>query len=186
MTLIRRLLLAVLSPVLRRAAERGRRRSTLRYDAFLRIASHARAGDVLVTTRSGSGASWLIPGRWSHAALLTDDASVVHAVWPRVQRAWLVELVLGATSVALLRPRFADKAQATQAVSYATTKIGLPYDLGFSAGIDAFYCSELVWRAYREACPEWRFEARRRLGEDTVAPQDLYDATRHFERIVEA
>jgi uncharacterized protein YycO len=144
----------------------------------------ANVGDVLLTTRRGSLTSRLIPGFWSHAAIVVDGDAVVHATYPNVSRSSITELVLGATDVMIVRPVFADGEQRGTAIRWALMQLGHPYDLGFEHGVDAFYCSELVWLAYGAAVPEWSFDARKRLGVATVTPQDLADADDHFARII--
>lgn len=185
MTHLRRALLFLLTPVLRRVADRAYRAHERRADGLRAILGAAQPGDVIVVTRNRSLTSLLIPGHWTHAVLVSGDDWFIHATYPKVVYGRLTEMVLANTDVALLRPKFADAEQQAWAVATAETWLGKPYDLGFDSSVDSFYCSELVWRAYLTAVPKWKFNARFRLGEQTVTPTDLYDADEQFERIVE-
>lgn len=182
MSLLRRILLRLLAPILHLLGERLRRRKTGDYHLYLKISRDIRPGDVIVTRRRGLVA-WLIPGYWSHAAMYIGRGDIVHAVYPTVTSAKLAELVMKNDDAALLRARFASSERAASAAGTIDTYVGKPYDLGFGPGKDAFYCSEAIWHAYKTVTPEWTFTARQRLGVATVTPQDLHDAVEHFDKI---
>ena len=143
-----------------------------------------RVGDVIVTHKKGLVA-WLIPGYWSHCAMYIGNDQIVHAVYPNVEATFLADLLSSNDAFAVLRPVFSTPMRSNIAAAIIGTYVGKPYDLGFGPGKDAFYCSEAVWHAYQTAVPSWDFEARKRLGVDTVTPQDLYDARKHFGLVYE-
>jgi uncharacterized protein YycO len=182
MKLLRRLLVKLLRPVLHVLGGRLRQRKRLDYKAYEQVRGVVQIGDVIVTRRRGLVA-WLIPGYWSHAAIVTGSELVTHAVYPVVESTPLANLVMTNDDVAVLRPRFAAPVQRQEAAAFARRFVGVPYDLGFGPGKDAFYCSELVWHAYQSVVPSWGFEPRERLGVDTVTPEDLFAADKHFEFI---
>jgi len=71
------------------------------------------------------------------------------------------------------------------AVAWARTKLGAEYDLFFNKNNQAFYCSELVWLAYEAACGDVPFTLRKTLGLDTVIPDDIGLANKHFRTIAD-
>lgn len=179
---VRRVLIRVLTPILSVLGARLRRRNKLGYAEYQDVFSEVVAGDVIVTRRRGI-VSWLIPGYWSHAAMYVGNGYVTHAVYPKVEKINLADLVMSNNAVGLLRARFANDSQREAAVFEINGYIGEPYDLGFGPSKQAFYCSEAIWHAYKEAVPSWGFNARVRLGLPTVTPQDLWDADKHFDKV---
>ncbi len=112
-------------------------------------------GDVLLGAIDES----LVPGAWSHAAIYAGDGQVIEAAsededvksspevdWETPEKKW----------VCFLRVTTADTATRERAVAFARRQVAQqkPYDINLlskQAGGDSWYCSELVWAAYREA-----------------------------------
>ena len=184
---IRRQILNLLHPLLWTLGRTRRKSTKLTSSQFYELSKILEPGDVLVTRTSGNVLNWFIPGFWSHAVLFVDcdEQSCVDAVFPKVRRVNLMDLMLHVDHMAIMRPKFATEEQKLAAMVVAESFIGRPYDLVFEPAHDAFYCSELVWQVYAETVEDWDFEARERLGVETVTPQDLYDASKHFDCIWE-
>lgn len=125
-----------------------------------------RSGDILLhTSRSPQGlAIALATGSvYTHVGLVErtgSDLTVIEAVQP-VRRtplaAWLARGA-GGHATALRHPDLDERARAA-VVAAAARYLGRPYDLSFSPGDDALYCSELVHLAYADVgirVGEWR------------------------------
>ena len=181
MTSLRRILLRLLTGPLRFLAG-ILRKPQMGGDTLENVMSVLRPGDVILTYRRGLVAR-LIPGYWSHAALYIGEGRIIHAVYPEVTGSHVASLIVGNDNLLIVRPRFATPGTRMAAIVEMRRFVGKPYDLGFGPGRDAFYCSEAVATAYKTAMPEWDFEWRERLGVPTVTPQDLADASDHFERV---
>jgi cell wall-associated NlpC family hydrolase len=134
------------------------------------ITSSLKAGDVLLETDAslplwnayesmGAGATG-----WAHAAMYAGNGMVIEAGGKVAENVHLVPLqeFLDTHYVAVLRPKYADDSAPQQAIDYAKSQLGKPYDGRFSGGTDAdfkagrddngaFYCSELVAKAIATA-----------------------------------
>ena len=114
-----------------------------------------RTGDILLHTSRGGQApaiAWATGSVYTHVGLVErtgDRVSVIEAVQP-VRRTplgeWLARGV-GGHATALRHPDLDEAGRAAVAAA-AARYLGRPYDLAFSPGDDAIYCSELVHLAY--------------------------------------
>ena len=153
---------------------------------YHRISNALRVGDVLITRKRGEVTNLFIPGFYTHAAMYVGRNDVVEAIGKGVVRTDLVSFCMGKDYVAVLRSKFSDEAVNKEAAKEAIKLIGSPYDYDFEPANVAFYCSELCYYAYDKALGEDKspFELRQSLGVDTVTPQDFFDATEKWERIL--
>lgn len=138
----------------------------------------ARPGDVLICHRKYALSNLGIPGFWKHAALFGNSVyPVIEATGKGVVSKTWAKWLYSYDYVMCLRPTFLDKDQAYSAVIYAASQVGKPYDYDFSPGIEAFYCSELVYWAYKQSLPQDNpFTLRKTFGVDTVVPEDFEKA----------
>lgn len=112
-------------------------------------------GDILLhTSRSGQAPAiaWATGSVYTHVGLVErtgDRAAVIEAVQP-VRRTPLAQWLARGESghaTALRHPDLDAPGRAAVAAA-AARYLGRPYDLAFSPGDDAIYCSELVHLAY--------------------------------------
>ncbi|AAB89740.1 YiiX/YebB-like N1pC/P60 family cysteine hydrolase [Archaeoglobus fulgidus] len=142
-------------------------------------------GDILLCRGC---AGWLedtfgnIVGHWHHAAMYIGNGQMVEA-WKDGVRVVSVSMARNADEVAVYRVKTSNDIK-SKAVSWALTKVGLPYDykwLTYVGGKEvygkSYYCSELIWAAYKanggpdiDQNPGWSW----RYGYN-VAPQELAD-----------
>ena len=186
---LRRILLDILKPFSRMLAKFSvkRRISDKDFKAICKVIEH---GDVLVTRRRFELSNIFIPGYYTHAGLYLvtgDHHQAIEATSDGTTITSLGKFLFSKDYVAVLRPKFIrSKHEQSKIIDYAQGFKGLPYDYYFESDEDAFYCSELIWRVFRKACPTFRsFTARRYLGVETVVPQDFRDASGYFETILE-
>lgn len=144
---------------------------------YFQVRQMLATGQVLVSRTEGEASNLLIPGFWSHAALVADSQYVYEAIGRGVVRTDIVTFLTSKDYVLLIEPTFANAAQREVAVKWAAKMEGRPYDYHFTSSNRAFYCAELVWAAYQEACGKnVPFTLRKTLGVDTVVPQDFDNA----------
>jgi uncharacterized protein YycO len=144
-----------------------------------------RPGDIILCRGC---AGWLeekfgnIVGYWHHAAMYIGNGLMIEA-WKDGVRVVSVSMVRRASEVAVYRVRTTDDIR-QRAIQWALTKVGLPYDykwLTYIGGKEvegpSYYCSELVWAAYKavggpdiDQNPGWSW----RYGYN-VAPQEIAD-----------
>lgn len=153
------------------------------YEAMKRMAP----GMVFLTRTEGQLGNALIPGFWSHCAIVTGDHHVTEAIGEGVTRTGIFNFLMRKDYAVLLRPVFASETEMRLAAEYADEQVGAKYDYSFlPPGADedlavtpvkdrAFYCAKLPWAGYRHACgPKVAFTTRQTLGVETVVPDD-YD-----------
>jgi hypothetical protein len=114
-----------------------------------------RTGDlVLQTSRSAqSGPIQLATSSpWSHVGIVEVGPRgpfVIEAVGPVKRTPWRKWRARGEGGRALvLRPRHLSPQVLDRVVAEARRELGKPYDAAFGWGDDAFYCSELVYKAF--------------------------------------
>lgn len=141
-------------------------------------------GSIFVTRIFGELTSVLIPGYWSHAAIYcpvprTPDEMVMEAEGAGVLETDLVTFIMSKDAVMILEPNLPDEVMA-RAAAIATEQLGKPYDYDFEfhlSGQKSFYCSELVWWSYDQACKEFgipsAFVPKVSLGVATITPDDI-------------
>lgn len=150
---------------------------------YREFAALVKPGMVFLTRTRGEWNNSLIPGFWTHSAIVATETSVIESTSHGVVETDLVEFLMKKDFVCLLRPTFASDAQMLLAAQIARTAIGKPYDYYFETGFDSFYCSELVtWALEKALLPKPSpFTKRRTLGVETVTPQDIFDASTKFD-----
>jgi uncharacterized protein YycO len=110
------------------------------------------AGDILVTLDSASSGSSAWAG--GHAGIVYDTTTVVESFGNKGSlngvRKWDNDWNTRYTHFQQERVSGATSTNYTAAKSYAATKVGLPYNYNFFdiSTTSAFYCSQLVWRAW--------------------------------------
>lgn len=157
---------------------------------FKKICKNIENGDVLVTRKRFELSNLFIPGYYTHAALYLvrgDHHQIIEVTTKGIDTTSLANFLFSKDYVALLRPKFIrNKHEQQKIIDYAVSYKGRPYDFYFEKGEDSFYCSELIWRVLRKACPTFRsFKAKKYLGIETIVPQDFRDAKMYFELILE-
>ena len=110
-------------------------------------------GDVLLSHNELNLSNWFIPGFWKHAAIYRKKW-IVEAVGAGVVNTHIMKWLLEHDNVIILRPTFASKDERNLAADIAQMQKGKPYDYKLSAGVQAFYCSELVFWSYQNTNSE--------------------------------
>lgn len=159
----------------------------------------AQIGDVLSTRTDGELSNIFIPGFFGHVAIVVSPRTVVQATTAGVVETDLAEFFfINKDYIVASRPTFATIEQRHQAAEYALRQVGKPYNfsMGLSdvllgalktnrpdfshSNIKRFYCSELVYSAYKAAVVENPFILREVMGEETIIPSDFFDASGKF------
>jgi uncharacterized protein YycO len=89
-------------------------------------------------------------------------------------------------NVAILSPKNIDSWGRLGIVDFCRSQIGKPYDYELnSESNENMYCSELVAKAINAVTYRNYLSMRERFGLMTITPQDLYEATKKFDRVWE-
>lgn len=133
----------------------------------------------ILLCRSRTIGSWLIRlvtwSDWSHVAVI-DGEHAIEAVWPRVRRVPLADVMAQHTACEIVEFSCTDVDAAIRA---ARSQIGKPYDLTALVGLlahrdwqedDRWFCSELAaWSFAQAGTPLFRHDAVHR-----ITPQHLW------------
>lgn len=171
----RKWVLDTFAPVIRNLDFLDREREgTLTAHQIMRIAELVKPGDVLLSRTLGELTNYFIPGFYSHAAIMVQNQQIVEAVGDGVRQIPLGKFLMDKDFVGVFRYRFGAPARNVWAARVAETYVGhAKYDFEFEIGDDEFYCSELVWHAYKETYPNLKFTKREVFGVKTVLPDDF-------------
>lgn len=141
-------------------------------------------GTIFATRIKGDLTDWLVPGYYCHIGVycpINEEESVVQAESPGVERIDLVSFLTTKDDVMVLIPNVPEEVM-KRAAQIAATFIGAAYDFQYDwspSGVKAFYCSEVAWVAYDQACKEFGlpslFSPKAELGVPSVSPQDIVD-----------
>lgn len=92
--------------------------------------------------------------KWSHVALILDDGTAIEAVYPRVRRVALSEILATHSKYVIVD---IPNVNTDKVLSAALSQVGKPYDITSLLGIlihrqwtdtDSWFCSELVAWAF--------------------------------------
>lgn len=127
----------------------------------------------LLLSYTRSWRSLVIPGYWTHVAMVTGQ-HLVEATPPMVRISELVDF-WDADHVALIRPTWMLAQERRDAAEYMTTLVGAQYDPMFRRGNEKYYCSEAVALAYVSSSVVPQAIAERMTGR-LITPQDLFNS----------
>ena len=144
--------------------------------------SKLRVGDIIAVSGAFPGADLIVPGHYSHVAMYIGNGMMIEA-WETGVRIVSIDMIHNADDAAIYRVRTSDSVKQA-AVNWALTKVGLPYDFiwltyigGKQVEGNSYYCSELVWAAYKavggpdiDQNPGWSWKYG-----FNVAPQEICD-----------
>lgn len=127
-------------------------RENLLTDADLKRAKKSlKAGDVVLVGGHRRFSSLVIKGPVTHAMLYIGSRRFVHAVVDGIEIDSLHAVFCEYDTMVILRAIDADKNKIKKALKFALSRVGVPFDFEFNNNPEAFYCSELILRAFRDA-----------------------------------
>ena len=108
---------------------------------------HLQPGDIILTNDAWKLTSFLIPGVWTHAALCVTKGSefeIAEMTHTDFTRSTFFDLCKESTRVAILRCPDWDTEYIPKVIQKCLSFGKVKYDIMFSQGPEALYCSELI------------------------------------------
>ncbi|MDP1621079.1 MAG: YiiX/YebB-like N1pC/P60 family cysteine hydrolase [Bacteroidales bacterium] len=137
-------------------------------------------GMIVLSRREFQMANLFIDGYWTHSALIVSGEKVIEATSDGVIINDLPEFLLKTDDFVILKPKFCGLQEMVNACGHAMEIVGTPYSYNFDNADNAYYCSELILKAYARSCC-WDKERHQQPGEfknlcagKIIRPADLY------------
>lgn len=108
-------------------------------------------GDVILVGGLKRPSSLAIRGPVTHTILYTGWNCAIHSIADGVVTIHLHDLLCEYDTMIILRHKKANKKHIKKIIRYAFDKIGRPYDFEFNLKKDKFYCTELIYHAFKSA-----------------------------------
>ena len=143
-------------------------------------------GMVILSHKEFEFTNLFIRGYWKHSALIMDDDMLIEATGKGVWLKRIEEFITEVDDYVILRPTFCDTVLMEETCRYVRRVVGYPYNYTFLHGMKAFYCSELIYWAYRLAChhlPQ-KQEMERRVRGRILNPQAIFESKDTWETVV--
>lgn len=149
----------------------------VKYNALNKV---MQPGDVLLCIDKRKLTTKLIPGEFSHAAMCVSN----DGVWETSEmthndyaKTCLFDICKESDRVVILRPQL-DQSTINSAIEKCKSFHEAKYDIEFSLGVEALYCSELVYESYVDNSLEADITDLAGLGKPYISPSGLYTARR--------
>ena len=154
----------------------------LKLEVYGKGQKYLRAGDIIVSRKTGYLGSALTPGYWKHAALIVEDSSAPYIAEMTAKGFGLVRFdeVCHADRVAVIRCDDWNDDYCKKVVRRCLSFEGLTYDTMFTLGVASLYCSELVYEADFEHRLLVDLSDLHGLGKQYISPQNIAEAANVF------
>lgn len=142
-----------------------------------------RPGMVVLSHKEYEFTNLFIRGYWTHSAMVVDQLRVVEATSKGVEMKHMEVFFTSLDDFIVLKPSFCDSSQMEAACWYAKRVVGFPYNFTFQHRRKAFYCSELIYWAYLQACRELPVcrEMDRDVSSRILNPQVIFDSANRWQ-----
>ncbi|PIZ51507.1 hypothetical protein COY27_03350 [Candidatus Woesearchaeota archaeon CG_4_10_14_0_2_um_filter_33_13] len=130
------------------------RHNLLTHTDLIRARLQLKKGDIALLGNLRETSSFFIKGAVTHTALFLGNKEFIHAVGDGVEFVSLHHLFTEYDTIVILRlPHSIRKRRRIikDAIKYAKTQLGKPYDFEFTRGIDKIFCTELINESFKHA-----------------------------------
>lgn len=141
-----------------------------------RLREKMKPGDVLLSKSSGHLTNVLIGGTYSHAAFVVDTDKIAEMTANGFDIVDVDKFCKQTTRVCLLRLKEEDDAYGILMAKKAMEFADAQYDLDFSLGVEALYCSELAYQCDYEKRFKCDLSDLAGIGRPYISPVGLYRA----------
>ncbi len=144
------------------------RKNLLTYKDMIKARLKLRKGDIALWGNLHEVSSLFIQGPLTHATLYVGKREFIEAVGDGVRYGSLHHMFTTYDTLVIMRvPRFyrGRRKIITEAIQFASTQVGKPYNFEFSRGSRKLFCTELVNYAYQKAHYDTKLKNFGRFGE---------------------
>ncbi|MBT3297885.1 hypothetical protein HN385_03100 [archaeon] len=130
------------------------RKNFLRNRDLIKARLILKKGDIILIGDLQEASSILLKGGVTHVALHIGNKKFIHAVADGVTYSTLHHMFTKYDTIVILRlPKKTENKRKIikNAIKFAESQLGKPYDFDFSPGAKKFFCTELINSAYRHA-----------------------------------
>ncbi len=163
------------------------RKNLLTYKDMVRTKFKLRKGDIVLCGNFRELSSLFLQGPLTHATLYVGKREFIEAVGDGVRYASLYHLFTKYDTLAIMRVPLFYKGRRKiikDAIQFALTQIGKPYNFEFSRGSRKLFCTELVNYAYQKAHYDTKLKNFGRFsGGGTEIMQRVVTATRALQPV---
>jgi hypothetical protein len=138
-----------------------------------------RPGHIILTKDEKKLTGLLIPGDWDHAAFCVgkgDGYEVAQMVHDGYEKAYFFDICKESDRVAILECVDFDEEYVKKITERCKGFEGTPYDIQFTLGVKALYCSEIIYASDYEGRIKADLTDLAGLGRPYISPQGLYGA----------
>lgn len=154
--------------------------TSLRGWKYVRGYKLLKPGDIILTKDRKKLTSLLIGGDVTHAALCVHKGSnkyeVAEMTHNHYTKSYFFDVCKESDRVIILRCRDWSQYYTKQVIERCKTFENAKYDVGFSLGIEALYCSELVYQSDFKRKLKVSLDDLADIGRPYIAPQDLLES----------
>ncbi len=96
--------------------------------------------------------AYFIKGKYTHGGLVISDREMIHAVAKGVEYVDIIDFIKDCDGFIILQPPYKNEDDIKTIINFKkdAAKAGVPYDYLFNKKDDrAYYCNELIWRAFK-------------------------------------
>lgn len=153
--------------------------TTLRGVKYHKLYRQLEPGDVLLTIDKKKLTTMLIPGEFTHAAMCVslDEAwEVSEMTHSDYTKSCFFDICKESDRVVIMRCKWCEDLDTDKAIEKCKSFEGAKYDVEFALGVEALYCSELVYQSYKDNLLGANLDDFVGLGRPYISPVGLFHA----------
>ena len=151
---------------------------TMNGKKFSKIYEVAEPGDIILTIDRKKLTTVLIPGEFSHAGMVVSKDGVwetAEMTHNHYDKTCLFDMAKSSDRIVIMRPTL-PQSVINEAIVKCKSFEGADYDTSFSLGIEALYCSELIYESYENNSLGIDISDLLGMGKPYISPSGLYTA----------
>jgi hypothetical protein len=153
--------------------------TTMKGSTFHKMYKILKPGQIILTIDKKKLTTLLIPGEFSHAAFCVSkdmEWEISEMTHTHYTKSTFADVCFQSDRVLILECKDFDEAYINKMIDKCKSLSGAEYDTDFSLGIEALYCSELIYQSDFEKRLQISLEDLAGLGKPYISPTGLLKA----------